>query len=158
MMNFSNNMTPPHKRRATYWVDLVVGLVVGAVLALVFALAAWKITTNANAVETPVVGPTEPVFSVPPVTIPNDPTPPLPPFPLWPRKTCPLGLAGSPPIVRVKSAVVNGQRTALMVWCMGPLVSRWKPVCLALPLGPLERLWKLKDWVNTSFMIAPPNG
>lgn len=79
MMNFSNNMTPPHKRRATYWVDLVVGLVVGAVLALVFALAAWKITTNANAVETPVVGPTEPVFSVPPVTIPNDPTPsPMP--------------------------------------------------------------------------------
>lgn len=74
-MNFSSNMKPPHKRRGTYWVDLVVGFLVGAALVLAVSLAVWKISTNAKAAETPTAGPVAPAVSVPPVAVPNDPPP-----------------------------------------------------------------------------------
>lgn len=77
-MNFSSNMNPPHKRRGTYWRDLVVGILIGVLIVLVglaYILFFQQITTKVNANGTPVVGPVEPAVSVPPVTIPNDPTP-----------------------------------------------------------------------------------
>lgn len=49
MMNFSNSMKPPHKRRGTYWRDLVLGFIVGALVALLIGLAVSKITTVAKA-------------------------------------------------------------------------------------------------------------
>lgn len=49
MMNFSNSMKPPHKRRGTYWRDLVLGFIVGALVALLIGLAVSKITTTAKA-------------------------------------------------------------------------------------------------------------
>lgn len=49
MMNFSNGMKPPHKRRGTYWRDLVLGFIVGALVALLIGLAVSRITTTAKA-------------------------------------------------------------------------------------------------------------
>ena len=49
MMNFSNSMKPPHKRRGTYWRDLVLGFIVGALVALLIGLAVSRITTTAKA-------------------------------------------------------------------------------------------------------------
>ena len=49
MMNFSNSMKPPIKRRGTYWRDLVLGFIVGALVALLIGLAVSRITTTAKA-------------------------------------------------------------------------------------------------------------
>lgn len=89
-MNYSENTKPRGtKRRGTYWQELVVGLLAGVVLALVFGLFVWKITTKANANETPVAGPTAGAVSYPPDTMTNSPT--LPPTPATAPETVFLG-------------------------------------------------------------------
>ena len=76
-MNFSSNMKPPHKRRATYWVDLVVGFLVGALIAALIGLAVFKITTKAEAIHKPAQKP--PITTLPPNTAAPAPAPVEPP-------------------------------------------------------------------------------
>lgn len=153
MMNFSNSMKPPHKRRGTYWRDLVLGFIVGALVALLIGLAVSKITTTAKADQD---------FSAEP--------PPFRPHcgryslhrwksqQRFPPQLHPKHYSGLRPIVPVKSAVVSGQRTGPMALCMARRGLNWLPVFQRLPRCPLELLLKWKAWVNMWFRIAPPNG
>lgn len=80
MMNFSNSMKPPHKRRGTYWRDLVLGFIVGALVALLIGLAVSKITTTAKADQDFSADP-PPAVSSPAPTVTVEPMPTTPPVP-----------------------------------------------------------------------------
>lgn len=150
MMNFSNSMKPPHKRRGTYWRDLVLGFIVGALVALLIGLAVSKITTTAKADQDFSADPPPPFRPRPPLSLWNR----CPPRPLFLNRW----FSGLRPIVPVKSVVVSGQRTGPTALYMARRGLNWLPVFQRLPRCPLELLLKWKAWVNMWFRIAPPNG
>ena len=154
MMNFSNSMKPPHKRRGTYWRDLVLGFIVGALVALLIGLAVSKITTVAKAdqdfpAETP--ADSSPLWTVQPspVEIPTEVPATTPPQTLFRvtaycacEKCCGEWAKNRP------NGVVYG---AAGIELVAGVFTR-RPPC------PLEPLLKWKAWVNMWFRIAPPNG
>lgn len=79
MMNFSNSMKPSHKRRGTYWRDLVVSFITGALVALLIGLAVSKITTAAKADQDFSAEPSAVSSPAPTVTV--EPMPTTPPVP-----------------------------------------------------------------------------